>query len=58
MTVGLLVLAGLIVHVASNLSHGQAVEVPAARMLADWQELQRLAREHPYREQSDRDGCR
>lgn len=55
MAVLLIILAALVLYVAHNLSHGRAVEVPAAQMMADWQELQRRAKEHPYRMQADHD---
>ena len=51
MTVLLIILGALTLHVAENLSQGEAVEVPETKMMADWRELERLAREYPYQEQ-------
>jgi hypothetical protein len=45
----LVIVLGL--YVAGNLYQGEAVEVPEAKMMADWRELERLAREYPYQEQ-------
>ncbi len=51
MAVLLLILGVLTWHVAENIFQGEAVEVPEAKMMADWRELERLAREYPYQEQ-------
>lgn len=53
MTALLVILAALIAVVALNLYQGQPVVVPEARMKADWYELQRLGREHPYQSRQD-----
>lgn len=53
MAVLLSILAGLLLLVAHNLYQGEAIEVPAAKMMADWHQLERLAREHPYQGRQD-----
>ncbi len=45
----LVIVLGL--YVAGNLYQGEALEVPEAKMMADWRELERLAREYPYQDQ-------
>lgn len=45
----LVIVLGL--YVASNLYQGEALEVPEVKMMADWRELERLARKYPYQDQ-------
>ncbi len=45
----LVIVLGL--FVVGNLYQSAAVEIPEAKMMADWRELERLAREYPYQNQ-------